>query len=282
MATTVSFNGLTFSSDFSATYKLQSLDGWYSAPPVRPILTERPNADGSFNTGKVYRSNRVITLTGWVVSGSSTEAIATMWRGFTSTMADGQPFILSVTDDVNTLYSTVVLNSTPEVKPIRATAAQVTMQFVAVDPIKYDAPTYFTIPFPYGVGGMQFNLFTPSGTMGFTSTGTIGRGTVTNNGTAPVYPTFTISGPADQGFIITNADTGASIACSASLNTGDTITVNQRTGRLIYNGITDVTNYLISAGFFSIPPQTTTNIVVSARGVASQGTLNISMSNGYW
>jgi hypothetical protein len=282
VATTVNFNGLTFSSDFSATYKLQNLDGWYSAPPVRPVLTERPNADGSFNTGKVYRSNRVITLTGWVVSASSTEAIATMWRGFTSTMSDGQPFVLTVTDDVNTLYATVVLNSTPEVKPIRATAAQVTVQFVAVDPIKYDASALTTVAFPYGVGGMQFNLFTPSGTIGFTSTGTTGRGTITNNGTAPVYPSFTVIGPVDQGFNIVNSDTGATISCAITLNAGDVVTVNQRTGRLIYNGVTDITNYLVSAGFFNVPPQTTTNIVVSSRGSASQGTLNISMSNGYW
>lgn len=282
MPTTVNFNGLTFSSDINATYKLMTLDGWYSAPPVRPILTDRPNTDGSFNTGKVYRSSRVITLTGWLVSTSATEAINTMWRRFASTMSDGQPFTLTVADDVNTLYSTVVLNSPPEIRPIKGTAAQVTVQFVAVDPIKYDAPvsTTFGLAGVYG-GGLKFPLFT-GGVLDFTSTASIGNINLTNSGTAPVYPTFTITGPALSGFNITYAQTGAVVGCSYPLNTGDSITVNQRTGRLTLNNTLDITSYLASSGFFAISPLTTATIYAQGRGGTATGNITITMSNGYW
>jgi hypothetical protein len=280
--TTVNFNGLTFSSDTTATYKLMTLDGWYSAPPVRPILTDRPNADGSFNTGKVYRNNRVITLTGWLVSTSTTEAIQTMWRNFAGTMSDGQPFILSVTDDVNTLYSTVVLNSPPEVKPVRGTAAQVTVQFVAVDPIKYDAPVSTTVGLTTtNGGGLKFPLFT-GGVLDFTSTASPSYISATNSGTAPVYPNFTITGPASQGFNIVYSQTGATIGCSYSLATGDFVSINQRTGRLVLNGNTDITNYLVSSQFFAIPPLTTATIYVQGRGGNATGNITITMSNGYW
>jgi hypothetical protein len=204
-----------------------------------------------------------------------------MWRNFAGTMSDGQPFTLSVTDDVNTLYSTVILNSSPEIKPVRGTAAQVTLQFLAVDPIKYSASTTISTGFAgTGGGGLKFPLFT-GGVLDFTST-VSGPTVITNAGTAPVYPSFTVVGPASEGFNIVYGETGQTISCSFDLTAYNTITVNQRTGRLSYNDSQDITNYLVSSGFFAIPANTSATIFVSTRGTTSSGYANITMSNGYW
>jgi choline dehydrogenase-like flavoprotein len=72
------------------------------------------------------------------------------------------------------------------------------------------------------------------------------------------------------------------IGCSYPLNTGDSITVNQRTGRLTLNNTLDITSYLASSGFFAIPPLTTATIYAQGRGGTATGNITITMSNGYW
>lgn len=282
MTTTVSFGGVTFSTDPTSSYKLAKLDGWYSGAPVRPIVTERPVADGAFNTGTVYRSSRVITLKGWVTANTPPLAISTAWRAFTGIMSDGKAFTLTVADDSETLTATVVLQSAPEVLPIRGTAAEVNLTMIAVDPVKYSTPTTTVVPFPYGQGGLKFNLFTAGGVLDFTSTGTSGKAVFTNTGTAPVYPSFTVVGPATNGFTIQCIETGETVSVAYNLNAGDTVTINQRTGRVVLNGITDITRYLTSAQFFSLSAGEVASIQVNAIGTQSNGTLSVITSNGYW
>ena len=60
--TTVTFSGVTFDDQAVKGFALAKLVGWYDAAPTRYEADTRPQANGSFRPGTIYRDPRVVSV----------------------------------------------------------------------------------------------------------------------------------------------------------------------------------------------------------------------------
>ncbi len=135
------------------------LQGWYSAPPVRGSLTDRPNMDGAFGFVKAYRSARALTFEGSIIGSSSSAAVGDMYRRFAAIQADGRPFELEVTDPSGSLTMMVTINGSAEIDELNDFSANVTVPLLAPDPVKYGPSRTYSTGLPRPGGGLEYELF---------------------------------------------------------------------------------------------------------------------------
>jgi len=199
---TVTLGDLVFRSDATTGYVYTKLRGWYSGAPVRADATDRPNADGSFGSVKNYRSARPLQFEGALFSDTAEEAVGELWAAFSSLQSDGVPFTLSVTDALGTLSCTVTLNGSPDIDELNEQSASVSAPLLAYDPVKYGPTVEYTTGLPAAGGGLEYPLGEPSGALYYGSNGDLGRVSVSNVGTADVWPSFTVSGELADGFFV--------------------------------------------------------------------------------
>lgn len=127
---------------------------------------------------------------------------------------------------------------------------QAVLQFYAADPFWYDE-SLTTVTFTSGTALAAFFPI-PNATTGsfitLTASEVFASTTVDNEGDAPVFPVWTIAGPASS-IALRNTTTGKSIAFSGlSLTAGQTLTVDTRPGSTeITVGGSSVASYLTDA-----------------------------------
>jgi len=112
--------------------------------------------------------------------------------------------------------------------------------------------------------------------------GISGRVSVTNSGTADVWPSLTVSGGLAEGFVATNVSTGESIRFVRPIPEGSTVTINQRTGSASIDGQSDVGGFITERGFFAIPAGETHQIQFAGLGaVTGVPQFTVALSPGY-
>lgn len=269
----------------------QNLDGWFSAPPMRGSTDDHPVADGAFGSIKNYRSARSLTFTGTLVGKSQSDAQQTLYDAFAALQPDGVPFTLSVTTELGMRSLQVTLDGVPTVEPHQGlTAADVTANLIAYDPVKYGPTTTQLTGTPTAGGGLEYALGDVGGSVGSASgalfygaLGNLGRISLTNNGTAAIWPVFNITGGLPGGFYIQCLETGAVVQYSSIVPAGTTVTLDMGAETVSINGIQGGDNFLTQLNWFSVPPKSTITVQINPiAGTTGSPTLGSSVADGFW
>lgn len=276
--------GLSFAIDDSSDHTLATIQGWYSGAPKRVEVDDNPNSDGASPVDQDFRASRIITLNGLLSSVSADLAITDVWSAFSALQSDGVPSTFTVTDasGPKSVLASVALN---DVDPLLDGLAAYTLQLVARDPVKYGPETQYVTGLPMSGGGLEYPLHSggSGGSLYYGSNGTLGRVSLTNAGTATVWPSVTVSGELTTGFFIQRLDTGQVVRYDRVVPAGSTVFIDFRTGEVLVDGLSDGSTYVTRYEFFSVAPGQTIEVQFNAIG-GSTGTptARFTMSDGYW
>lgn len=282
---TTSLSGVEFSTSSDAAFTIAALDGWYSGPSVRSVTENRPTANGAFGVAQVYKAPRVITQTGLILGGTADAAMADPWLTFAAIQSDGRPSLFTVTDGSGTKSAEVTLADAPEITPLVDGTAAYVLQMVARDPIRYGETSSSATGLPSSGGGLEYNLFSggAGGALYYGSLGNLGRVTLTNSGTAEVWPSVAVTGTLDAGFYIQCLETGQVVRYDRVVPAGTEISINFRTGEVLIDGQSDASTYLTRDEFFSVGPGESVTAQFNAiSGSSGSPTATFLLAPGWW
>ncbi|MEO6116016.1 MAG: hypothetical protein ABIP33_06490 [Pseudolysinimonas sp.] len=266
----VHIGGLTFDASPSAggsALICSRLDGWYPGAPIRGKTDDQPVGDGAFGSVKNYRSARPLTFTGWMIASSSIAAFEALSDQFAALQADGTPIILSVENDAGIRSLTVSIDGVPDIQPVATlAAASVTVSFVAYDPVKYGASSAAFTGLPTSGGGLEYPLGGGGGLgqLFYGANGQLGRVTLVNNGTAAVFPTFSVTGQLDAGFYLQCLELGNVIRYDRVVPLGSTIGLDSRTESVTVDGVQGGSTYLTRFEWFSVPAKSSLTVQLNS------------------
>lgn len=278
---TATLSGLTFSTDYSAVYSIETLDGWFGSPPVKDFPDERPAADGSFGETHFYRTARPITLRGKVHAPGDGFS---EWRTLAAVFSSGAPETLTV-DDGSIVASSVVrpVGSGLSLSPMVNGMASYVLSVIAYDPVKLGPSRSLVTGLPVEGGGLEYPLGAPSGALFYGAGGNLGRVFLSNAGTAKTFPTFKITGELGAGFFIQRIDTGQVVRYDRVVPAGTDVLIDMRTGSVVIDGTSDGSTYLSRAEFFGVEAGAGFDVQFNALGsVSGTPTMTATIQDGYW
>lgn len=138
--TSVEFGGVVFDDEALAGFSLSKLVGWYDAAPPRYESEQRPQANGTFRPGTIFRDARVVSVEGsW--SGDSLEDAYLARETLAGVQADGQESLFAVGDLLGWRSITAGLSSEPKMDDgLFQPFFKFSFDVVAADPFKYGYP----------------------------------------------------------------------------------------------------------------------------------------------
>jgi len=259
---TLTLAGITFSGDSSPAtgFHFNGLDDWFSLSNSKSEVHERPQADGAFGIDDEHRESLVLSFKGWYLAQTRLEMIQAKRQLLGAFGARGKK-VAALTDVDGTTTRVVSIRSAPIPDNRGSLAFSFTVDMVATDPLAYGDVGLVVADVPVAGGGLIFPLGSGASYIDFLPGGSTGRISVTNTGTAPVYPTFDVSGGLADGFVVTDVTANRSIRFDRQVPLGSVVTVVQRTGRASIDGPTnDVSGFLTSRQFWAIGPGETHDI----------------------
>jgi len=191
--TTVTFSGVTFDDQAVKGFALAKLVGWYDAAPTRYEADTRPQANGSFRPGTIYRDPRVVSVEGSWSGDTLAEAYAAR-DTLAGLMADGQEAVFTVTDPIDTRWVNVGVSTSPKMDDgLYQPYFKFSFDVISADPFRYGTRVLAST----GVAVPSSGLVWPLGVV---------------SGTAPsqgLYPaTYYVRDPNNPGFYLTTGLTG--------------------------------------------------------------------------
>ena len=273
--------GMSFAIDDSSPHTLATMQGWYSGAPRRVEVEDNPTSDGASEVERDYLSARVITLTGALTSVSVDRAITDVWSAFAALQSDGRPSLFTVTDASGPKHvlASVAIN---DIDPGVNGRAEYVLQLVARDPVKYGPVRSVVTGLPMAGGGLEYPLHNPSGALYYGANGTLGRVSLTNSGTARVWPTVTVIGGLTLGFFVQRLDTGQVVRYDRVVPDGSSVAIDFKSGEVLIDGVSDGSTYLTRYEFFSVGPGETVEVqfnpIVGSTGTP---TATFYISDGY-
>lgn len=274
--------GITFSTE-SSEFTLATLDGWYSGPPTDAIVERRPNSDGAFGSTRDYKSPRILTQTGLLFAADAATAITELWPRIASLQADGEPLPFTVTDASGVKSCVVSLMGSPVVDPIVGGTASYVLQMVARDPVKYGPSRSLVTGLPSAGGGLEYELGEPDRALSYGGLGGLGRVTLTNGGTAEVWPSFEVLGELTAGFTVQNLESGATLRYDRIVPSGSTVLLDSRTGEVLVDRVSDGSTYLTRNEWFSVAPGGSVTVQFNAVGGSAGGpVMSATIADGFW
>lgn len=249
--------------EFGTTIHIEDDAGWYGSAGVRrPGRQDRPGRDGVFSSPGLS-DGLAFTLSGKAF-GTDTASVAQTIRAMRATLSTGDKSgVLSWfdPDESVVLSSLVERDSEWRIRWIADRGFEWQVSLFAPDPRRYAEPQSVSTGLPGGGVGLAVDfggdLF-DSGTLG-----SLGTMTVTNTGTAPTEPTFTVTGPMGSGFELSHLDTGRRITYPHPV-VADTV-VDCSEGAVTSGG-QDRTGLLSRDEFFTIGPGETAVFQFSTLG----------------
>lgn len=250
-------------------YDNVTLDEWYRLASVDAKLSKRPNAHGSFGLGQIFTKEHRPVVTGQYYGASAADALAQRNR-LNALFSDGQAVTMRVTDELGATTRQVWLLEASSTFRYDLSHFPFDLALVAPDPRRYGPTVSDSEGMPAAGSGLVWNLGT-SGSGLYFDWGTAGvEGIVqfTNTGSASTFPRIEVGGAGSfdaAGFRITEIETGRELTFVRSTNFGDVVTFDSRTQRATL-GQGDVTAFLLSRDFFSIPAGATRRYQINPLG----------------
>jgi len=251
---------------------------------MRANAVDRPTGEGAFGSTKNYRAARALRFEG-VLEGNDLATQQGFEDAFAAIQADGVPFPLSVENDLGTrsLLSVTLVGEAEIIPDPDFLGATVTARFLAYDPVKYGPEVPYSTGLASGGGGLEYNLGSPSGALYYGALGNLGRVTVTNAGTADVWPVVIVGGILDAGFYLQCLETGQIVRYDRVVPAGSTVTLDFRTGEVLVDGVSDASTYVTIDQFFPVPAGGSITVQFNSLGASSgTPTMTVSAPEGGW
>lgn len=264
--------------------------GWRGSPHGRTGRIGRPSSQGMYRV-PVYKDARIVTLGGYLES--PTEAAREQSELLlASAFSSGSLQELHCTQVTGEMYGLFELDADILITPLTPFCSTWTLQVASPDPRKYAAAASSgSTTLPFSTGGLDWSTggglnWSTGGGLSWgstTSNGTIG---LTNVGTADTWPTFTIAAGANP--LVTPSITlsygGSVLFYNDTLSPGDqlVITTNPSGRGVVLNLSSDRKSSMTTAGWQSIPANSTTTATFSAAAYSSTATLTATWANAYW
>lgn len=276
--------------------------GWTGAAGVRTNRSPKVNTHGSFR-GSVYRDVRVVSLSGYCAAPSP------------AAREDAEQRIAGICADPDTLYplrcnhasgtlvADVELDDEITVNTIHERWFTWSLQVCALDPRKYSAQwqhmttglasdagdglDFSQVVAPDSNPGLYFGVEDPTSGLVFGTSNATGFMTLSNSGTAPTFPIYTISGPLTSPTLTTG---NGSLKYNRTLNDGETLEIDPSVPSVLFGGEVTHRRYLAPAQFqeFAVPPRTgdqpgTLSIGLIHEGaVTSTGQVSVTFRDAYF
>ncbi|WP_249227624.1 phage distal tail protein [Kutzneria sp. CA-103260] len=234
--------------------------GWNDTPDMRLGLVNKARADGAFDSPG-YRSPRVITLEGL--------AIAPSWQAkelaknrlaavFTDATALGT---FQVREQLFTRQVQARLSGHAKMSDRTRATFEWSLQITAPDPMRYGSVAYQqNCGLPQPAAGLTFPLAFPLD-FGNPVGGSL---LLTNQGTAPARPVWTIQGPCAQPTIV-NQNTGQRLSFSLRLG-AETLYVDTAARTVLLGDASRRSALDPGSSWFTLPPGSTSVAFEAADG----------------
>lgn len=251
------------------TFYFTQLTDWYSLPQAKTEVRERPLANGAFGFSGDYRMAAVISVDGIYLATDRYDLQAA--RANLMQAARGATVPLTFTDENGPTTRLVSVRAMPMPDDHGLLSFSFSVDVLAVDPNRYAsaAPGLETVSTGLPAGGTGL-VYPIAYKLVWGTPGVSGRVTVHNLGTAPSYTVLQITGGLAGGFNVTNVTTGDLLQMSRAIPVGSTVTLNPRTGRATIDGAAnDISGFLTSRQWWSIPPESSQDLQFTAIGAAT-------------
>lgn len=235
-------------------WHLQGLEGWDS-PDIRSVYSDREADHGAW-ASPVYLGKRPITLAGMIEAPD----LASLDAATDQILA-----AVSLTDTTLVVYEStpkqsVVRRSGPTlVRPVTSTVAAYSLLVTAADPRRYSTTLQTQSTGLASItGGMSLPITLPLTITAGTASGQI---TLSNVGTFPTRPIFTIDGPVSDPIITVQYpdSTIRQLSYSDDIALGDELVIDTDAHTALLNGTVSRRKYL-SGQWPEIPPGATVTV----------------------
>lgn len=254
----ITLGKLVFNEWSELGYRLNvlKLRGWKGKPSIRRQRTDRLWEHGVF-TERGYSDARIITLEGRALLPTN-EAVRNVTYDYGAILQDGGFERLTVDDPImGTQWATVGLAVDSDISWHVPGVYPFQLQLIAPDPRKYGQAIYASSSVPEAGGGLQYDLYTPSGVLDYSLSGNPGTATLTNPGTAAASPIFTVTGSIPEGFSITEVRTGRRLVYASAIVPGSFVRVDTGSGSVTIDSDSDRSADLIERGWTRLDPLST-------------------------
>lgn len=252
--------GLVFgATDVNGTnLTIEQEDGWLGSVGARNERQSRPARAGAY-TAPAYLEARAFTVAGKGFGRTEAGMLATI-RAFSALLADGSSSLFQWADVTGGYAALVQRDGPPRVRIITPTAFEWSASFYAPDPRRYGSSLTQQAGLRTPGGGLAYPLAYP---LAYGTTGTGGRVTFTNSGTASTEPVITVTGPFQSGFQITHAETGRRLRYEATV--GSDLVIDCGAGTVTTQG-QERAMYLTVREWFSVPAGATATLALATLG----------------
>lgn len=253
------------------------VEGWFETPDDKTVMSERGQGDGAHDVwaSDILYSARVLTLH-FIVSARDRQGVVRLLNKVRRVCAHSK-VRFRLRDAGYDCYTTgratvkasakyardgwlddctlTVTYERPEILSSVESVCQLgsLTTSMAGGGLRYgsslSSPTGLQYPLAYGLK---------------TSGGTSNVAVLTNNGTSRAYPVFEVVGNMPDGVRLDFPGTQQSIACSHPVD-GVSLILDSRSRTATMDGL-DISRYLTSRGFPTIPPSGSVNVVLSSYG----------------
>ncbi|PPF64535.1 hypothetical protein C5E11_03850 [Clavibacter michiganensis] len=244
-----SFDGLGFT----------SLEGWDDLTDDKSPVEERAQGHGAFDTEKAFRASRVMNMVAFVAAADFRSAQRA--RQELAAVFARNRILMRVTDEFSSSWRWVRI-ARANLPRISMSKFVYSVDIVAVDPFRFEDGVPDETGLPTAGTGHMWPMVWP---INWGTPGETGRLTLTNEGTAEGWPTFSVHGGLSGGFELEQVGTGLLIRFSQTLLVGSTAVISAEDGTVFVDGVSRST-FLTRRDWFSVGPGETVQVQFRALG----------------
>jgi hypothetical protein len=252
-------------------YNNATLKAWYKLPTADPKLSKRPNAHGAYSPGRIFTGAALPIVNGQYYGANATEALVARNR-LNAMFSDGNSVTMRVTDELGATTREVWLVEVDDDFLYDFSHFPFDVALVSPDPRRYGQTISDSDGMPSAGSGLVWDLGTAGSGLFFDwgTEGTLGQVSFTNTGTTATLPRIEVAGRFLSGFRVTEIETGRELIYTRATSTSDVISLDSRTSMATnLNGGGDVTSFLSSRDWFSIPAGATRRYQINPLGAVS-------------
>lgn len=284
---------------------LTNEEGFWGTPGTNATLSPRLNKHGMFRSPG-WKKERIVSLTGRCYH-SSYEVLRQAESYVLGLLSDPRAAgTLTCHSEIGALSLDVYLDDAILCTPLDIVSepgVEFSIQLVAPDPRKYspeeqtqtvglpqdsgDGLDYNQVVSPDTNAGLYFGLGASNTGLTFGTFNGVGFMTLTNPGTAPASPVYTLFGPLTNPLLTTS--TGYTMRYNGTLAAGEYVAIDPATPSVVLNGATSRRELLYPANFeeFNIPPANgstpgTLSVGLAHSGASTAGGYATATYRAYW
>lgn len=266
-------------------WTFDSIEGWHAGVGVELTRTSRAAGHGEL-VRRGRRTGRQIIVSGDVYA-ETRGPVEAASRRLASLLADGNAGRFDFFDaDGPALWAPVQMADAPRVEWPGKNHFRYQLTLFSPDPYRYGDVSSGSTGFASGgIGrGLRFPLFTQNNTLTFgpppTSNGEV---TVSNPGSAPASPVFSIAGPTPEGgFTITDVASGRRVRFVGSVPAGSTLVMDASDGSVLIDGTGDRSGDTLATLWPIVEPGATATYMFTPESTTSEATLTVDLTATYW